>query len=196
MRGLCNYISNVYADYHSWDLVKMDDGSWYHTDIYTDVSNGSQYRNFNMTDAFARREHEWDSSCLPEADGTKYTYAMQHHKELKNIYEVPAQLKKAIDKKKNSMFFNFKSLTKKEMKAADVMVNQANKAISTLGLDNNNISADWYEGENNSYILGVYVFDYSDSGSNENMDTKVRDKMTDKVNKAFGTSLEPGAWNE
>ena len=28
----------VHNDGHSWDLVKMDDGEWYHTDIYSDVS--------------------------------------------------------------------------------------------------------------------------------------------------------------
>lgn len=186
----------VHNDYHSWDLVKLDDGSWYHTDIYMDVSNGLQYRNFNMTDSFARREHDWDSSCLPEANGTKYTYARQHHKELKNIYEVPTQLKKAIDKKKHYMFFSFKSMTKKEMKAADVMINQVNKALSTLGMDSYNICADWYEGGNNSYILGIYISDYEDSASHTNLDKKVRDKMTDKVNKAFGTCLDPESWED
>lgn len=186
----------VHNDYHSWDLVKLDDGSWYHTDIYMDVSGGAPYRNFNMSDTFAKREHNWDSSCLPEANGKKYTYAMQHHKELKNIYEVPAQLKKAIDKKKRYVFFSFKSLTEKEMKAADVLVNQANKALMTIGLDSKSIGGDWYEGENNSYILGMYISDYDSSTSHTELDTKVRDKMTDKVNKAFGTSLDPESWEE
>ena len=121
---------------------------------------------------------------------------MQHHKQLKNIYEVPAQLKKGIDKKKTSMFFDFKSMTEKEMKAADVLVNQANKAINYIGVDSKSISASWFDGENNTYILGIFIADYTGTPSKDTINDKVRDKMTDKVNKAFGTTLEPEEWNE
>ena len=36
MLGLeCHVVHN---DYHSWDLVKLDDNQWYHVDVYSDVS--------------------------------------------------------------------------------------------------------------------------------------------------------------
>lgn len=181
----------VHNEYHSWDLVKLDDGKWYHTDIYTDVSANSQYRNFNMTDAIARCEHDWDPSCLPVADGIKYSYPMQHHKQVKDIYTVPKELKNLLDKKKSNGFFTFKKLTEKEMKAADVIVNQANNALMQLGgYDNYNISGSWYDGEKNSYILGIYISKYDDD-TDTHIDPKITKKMTEKINSAFGTSLTP-----
>lgn len=190
MLGLeCHVVHN---DYHSWDLVQLDDGAWYHTDIYSDVSASSQYRNFNMTDDIARTEHDWESSCLPVADGIKYSYPVQHHKQLKTIYEVPAQLKKVMDNKKSNAFFTFKKLSDKEMKAADAIVNQANNALNELGgYDNYSISGNWYNGENKTYILGLYVNKYDDGDEHSQVDPEIDKKITNKINAAFGTQLSP-----
>ena len=85
MAGLEVHI--VHNESHSWDMVKLDDNEWYHLDIYSDA-NGARYRNFNMTDAQTRNGHEWDASALPEAKGTKYSYAVQNAVEVKDVYDL------------------------------------------------------------------------------------------------------------
>ena len=96
----------VHNDYHSWDMVKLDDGEWYQLDIYSDV-DGARYRNFNMTDEMARSGHEWDGSALPEAKGTKYSYAVQNAVELADLYELPKAVKDGVDAGKGCIFVSF-----------------------------------------------------------------------------------------
>ncbi|WP_177180672.1 transglutaminase-like domain-containing protein [[Clostridium] polysaccharolyticum] len=189
MLGLeCHVVHN---EYHSWDLVKLDDGEWYHTDIYTDVSSNSQYRNFNMTDAMARDGHEWDASCLPVAEGLNYSYPVQHNEKLKTVYDVPQKIKKMLDKKKKSGYYSFKSLTKKELQAADIIVRQVKQALEMLGgFDSYDVSGSWYDGKDGTYILGIYISNY-DEEEETNFDPKMNKKVTEEINKAFDVKLDP-----
>ena len=56
----------VHNDYHSWDLVQLDDKGWYHVDCYSD-SSSHNYSTFNLTDAMRAQDNEWagrDTSTL------------------------------------------------------------------------------------------------------------------------------------
>ena len=188
----------VHNDYHSWDLIKLDDDNWYHTDIYSDVSAKTEYQNFNMTDNLCANGHEWDESALPAANGVKYSYANQHNKELDDIYSLPEAIKKSLQKNKDSMYFSFKSNpSEDELKLADTVVNCLNQAISygsvsIAGVDDPTMvsaTGSWYVGEDDKYILGIFVSDYTDSGSSSGADQELVDKMTEAFNKAFNTSV-------
>lgn len=81
----CKVVHDSYRG-HSWNLVLMDDGNWYHVDNYID--NGSTlYRNFNMNDEAALAGHEWNQDFFPAAEGYEYSYAYQNAVPFKSIDE-------------------------------------------------------------------------------------------------------------
>ena len=182
----------VHNDYHSWDMVKLDDGEWYQLDIYSDV-NGARYRNFNMTDEMARNGHEWDGSSLPEAKGTKYSYAVQNAKAVKDLFEVPAQVRKAFDgKKSSSLYFKLpKKPDEKELALADQMLSLMQQAMySVPGSDSRDLSAAWIPDGEDNLVLAVYVNNYSQSGASlsDAVPEKVT-QMTNKINELFGSQV-------
>lgn len=183
----------VHNDYHSWDLVKLDDGNWYHVDIYTDVSGKSEFQNFNMTDATAKASHEWDAAALPAADGVKYTYAVQNNQQVKDLTSVIARVKKEIDKKaadRKSLYFSFEKRYKADdLGKADAVVNGLNAALQNSGLSELNISGAWYNGENDSYILGIFISDYSSQNTGTQLTKKEKEKLSEAIMKAFGVEV-------
>lgn len=189
----------VHNEYHSWDMVQLDDKEWYQVDIYSDVSGKTEYRNFNMTDEIAKSSHDWDDSALPEAKGVKYSYAVQNYKELKDIYAIPAKMKKALDSKKSSLYFKFKNPIKKDdLSIADLLLNQMNMALMSMpGFENYNLSGMWYKDEKGDFILGLYIFNYGES------DTPAYDenspeykKILKAVEKAFGVNVPESSGSE
>ena len=183
----------VHNDYHSWDMVKLDDGEWYQLDIYSDA-NGSKYRNFNMTDEQARNGHDWDDSALPEAKGTKYSYAVQSAVEVKDLFEIPAKVRDIIKPgKSGSLFFKFpKKLTDKDLSLADQMMQIMQQAMySVEGGDNKDLSASWVDDGNGGYVLAIYVSDYSGNSSSPvgDADPKKVTEMTNKINELFGSQV-------
>lgn len=191
MLGLDCHI--VHNDYHSWDLVQLDDKEWYHVDIYSDVSSKSEYRNFNMTDDVSRNSHDWDESALPSATGVKYSYAVQSGTDIKDIYDVPAKFKKALDKKKSFGFYKFhKELKKKELGIADLMLEQINMALtSSPGFENYNVSGNWYFDEKGNYILGLFAMNYDDIEEGRlDLDSPEGKKVTKAVAEAFDVDKE------
>ena len=191
MEGMDVHI--VHNDYHSWDMVKLDDGEWYQLDVYSDV-NGSKYRNFNMTDEQARNGHDWDDSALPEAKGTKYSYAVQSAVEVKDLFEIPAKVRDIIKPgKSGSLFYKFpKKLTDKDLSLADQMIQIMQQAMySVQGGDNKDLSASWVDDGEGGYVLAIYVSDYSGNGGSSigDADPKKVTEMTNKINELFGSQV-------
>ncbi len=182
----------VHNEYHSWDMVQLDDNEWYQVDVYSDVSGRCQYQNFNMTDEISRSSHDWDGSALPEAKGVKYSYAVQNSKELQDIFKVPAKIKKALDTKKSSAFFKFKKpLRREQLPIADLLLNQMNMALSSLpGFDNYTMGGMWYQDEQDQYILGIFIHNYgeTDTPSFDENSPEAK-KMLEAVTKAFEVEL-------
>lgn len=182
----------VHNEYHSWDMVQLDDNEWYQVDIYTDVSGKTQYQNFNMTDEIARNSHDWDDSALPEAKGIKYSYAVQNSKEIKDIYAVPAKIKKVLEKKRTSAYYKFKNpLKKDDLAIADLLLNQLNLAVVSMpGFENYNINGMWYKDEQDVYILGLFIYNYGEP-ENPTYDENAPEskQMIEAVQKAFNVEV-------
>lgn len=195
MLGLeCHIVHN---EGHSWDLVKLDDGEWYHLDIYMDVSAKSRYRNFNMTDNICFAGHDWDKSAVPEAVGVKYSYPAQNAVEVDDIYEMPAMLKKAFVKKKGPVCVKFKKkLTEQERGVIDYMYERMQSAMDSGLLSENgaSIEAYWYgnEKDEDNYLLGVYFSYYGepDTSDDTKVDKDAEKKMKNAIEKAFDISLD------
>lgn len=193
MLGLeCHIVHN---DYHSWDLVKLDDDCWYHVDIYTDVSSRTEFQNFNMTDATAHSGHDWDTAALPAANGVRYTYAVQNNEQVDDLVSIVPYVKKELDKKakdRHSLYFSFKTrYTLDDLPKADPVVNGLNTAITMSGVDTMSLNGVWYNGENNDYILGIFISDYSTQQSGTTISQAELKKLTDAINKAFGVGMTP-----
>ena len=187
----------VHNDYHSWDMVKLDDNEWYQIDVYSDAG-GAKYRNFNMTDEMARNGHEWDGSSLPEAKGTKYSYVVQNAKPLDGLDKLPKKIKTALDKKQDHLFFKFpKALTEEELAVADQIMSLIQQAMYSIpGGDSMDIGAMWVpNGVDDNYVLAVYINDYSNNNGNAtDLPPEKVSELVKKINEAFGVELpDPSA---
>jgi hypothetical protein len=181
----------VHNEYHSWDMVQLDDGEWYQVDVYSDAGS-TKYRNFNMTDEVARNGHDWDGSALPEAKGTKYSYAVQNAESVKDLYEIPEKVKTAVtDSHSGGLYFKFPDkLTDSDLALADQMLSLVQQAVymlpTTTSID---LSGAWVPDGEDSYVLAIYYSDYmSDSSLSDAVPEQVT-KMTEKVNEVFDTEL-------
>ena len=179
-------------EYHSWDLVQLDDGCWYHVDIYYDVTSDSRYGNFNMNDEICLESHEFPQGALPEAAGKLYTPQNQFKREIASIYKLPSAIKKDTEKGKTSLFYAFKEAPgENELGAVDYIMSPVEYAL-TNDERTASISYTWYQGEEeNSYILGVFVNLFSEEYSySGNADDESIQKMTEAYEKAFGVTME------
>lgn len=66
-------------DYHAWNIVKMDDGCWYHVDVtwddpLPDREGRIDYRYFNITDSYMRGYGAHKFSINETCNATKYSY--------------------------------------------------------------------------------------------------------------------------
>lgn len=180
----------VHNEYHSWDLVRLEDG-WYHVDIYGDA-HGTLYGNFNMTDEVARSGHSWDESALPEAKSVKYSPAVQKGIEVDGILDVPAALKQAMDGRSSTLFFKFKTpLTDEDMDMADFLVSTLEPVLSGMLEESYYLRASWYPGEQDSCILGLLMENYREEEETGGIDASSPEgqKIIQAIAAAFG--LDP-----
>ena len=177
----CRVVHNTSLS-HSWDLVKLDDGCWYHTDCYMD-NESANYRNFNMNDTDCRNSgHEWNTGYFEAANGKKYNYTLMSCKEIKDIYSIPKAVMEALKDKKNTFSFSFKEKIKPEdEKLAKYMV----EYLDTNICDNQkfNISYQWTFNDKGNYVLCYYV-SYNDDSETE-LTEKQRNKIETKINQTL-----------
>lgn len=179
-------------EYHSWDLVQLDDGCWYHVDIYYDVTSDSRYGNFNMNDEVCLESHEFPRGALPEAAGKLYTPQNQFKREIASIYKLPSAIRKDTARGKTSLFYAFKEAPEeKELGAVDYIMSPVEYALSD-DRKTASISYTWYQGEEeNTYILGVFINLFSEEYSySGNADDESIRRMTEAYEKAFGVTME------
>lgn len=193
----------VHNDYHSWDLIQMDDGTWYHTDIYSDSSTGN-HANFNMTDSMARSGHEWnDRGFLPAADAYTYCYAYKNAVALEDISTVPQTVFDLSHGNHNS--FSLYYLVDITDEIAQVKATAIMDMISTIfnsdmipETEEKYFSYYWQDIDDNTKLLVAVLNDYSDNGNNSDDHAKeyneTLSEYQDMINELFGTYIEFREW--
>ena len=182
----------VHNDYHSWDLVEIEDGQWYHVDIYSDI-HGSRFGNFNMTDDICEIGHNWDGSALPVANSVKYSPAVQNSVELDSLTDVPAQYKKDLDEGRYTVYYRFKTpLTDDDMKMADFLVRGIDAALDEVIEGWHYFRAYWYPGEGDENILSLMLEKDEEPGEDDpgyDADSPEIKALIQAIAEAFG--IEP-----
>lgn len=106
---------------HTWDLVKLDDGKWYHTDIYMDVGEGN-YKNFCMNDTLAAMGHTWNKDFFPAANGMEYCYVYKNAVPVTDIFELPTLIKKGSEDDVTALYYSFSSLDARTYQMIETMM--------------------------------------------------------------------------
>jgi len=186
----CKIVHNTEC-YHSWDLVQLD-GDWYHTDIYSDANSGS-YAHFNLNDTMLSRSGQsWDTSYFPAASSLKYNLAYQEANEGIDVYDLPVEVRKALDDK-DTVLLSYrygKDFTEHEAQLANAMLSQiqemtwSTEAYNRMGVDYYFTPAD------GSYLLVIGIRRQEDA--NEELTEEEREKATQAVQDAFKDVLEGG----
>ena len=177
----CRVVHNS-ALSHSWNLVKLDDGCWYHTDCYMD-NDSANYRNFNMDDAACRNSgHEWNTGYFEAAVGKKYNYTLLLCKEVKYIYAIPKAVMEAVKEKKQTFSISFKEkISPEDEKLAKYMVDQLENCISST--DRIDTSYQWTVNDKGEYVL-CYYLTYNTSSADE-LTEKQRNKIDNQINRTL-----------
>lgn len=170
--------------YHSWDLVKLD-GKWYHTDVYSDAETGN-YANFNMNDDIASISHDWNTDFFPAADGSKYCYAFMNKEEAKDIFDIPAAVKKQLDAQNLAFAIGFdKQPVNDDAGVVNTIMNSLSDRINVDYTDTY-IDWNWLKDEDNKYILFVVINTSTETGDDISQETA--EKIGKRIAKAFGDS--------
>lgn len=183
-----------HSESHSWDLVQLDDNEWYLVDIYNASTSGGnidyQYFNVNETTGADRMDLSM-MSHLPRANGKKYLYQVQIAKDVKDFYQIPKKLKKAIDKKKKVVSMRFKTkptdeqvlMTSQIIESAQTRVQENVADMATCYL-----SSAWCRDENDNYVLTIYITNNNDTSSSIDPDAPDVKKMKEMLDDVFGTA--------
>ncbi len=174
---------------HSWDIVKLDDGNWYHVDIYMDISSNGGYESFNMNDIMCSHSHNWNQDFFPAAEGKKYNYAYVNSETLDDIYTLPEKVKNTLDENdgRGSLFYKFDSAEEKEnfmlaSNMAGIISDRVNEQYPDTYV--NTYGCDMGDGE---YLLCIYMINYNDSGNSSGQGISEEDyqKLQDTVDEVF-----------
>lgn len=168
---------------HTWNLVKIN-GSWYHTDCYFD-SPGPTYAHFNITDTMRGDAYSWDTSLYPRADSLEYCYAVRNAKKLNDVYKLPKEIKKALDKKKGIVSCSFKNISDKNKAILDRIASTVQSTVDS-GSDYSTNYMEWSAVENGKDYVFFVTISLPDEDSAANVSEEAKKKINKAIEKVFG----------
>ena len=155
--------------YHSWDLVQLD-GHWYHTDIYSDAGNGN-HTHFNRTDTMQQMDQNWDKDFFPKADSEENCYAVKNAVVQKDVFKIPAEIRKALDENK-AAYLAFRIPKEADNRSALVLENLMNRIQERISYyssecSSGDISWQWLPLEK-EYVISIVINQYNNSEPDPN----------------------------
>ena len=193
----------VHNSYHSWNLVRLDDGEWYHVDIYSDVGSG-RCANFNMTDEMASTGHEWDRDFFPAANGLEYCYAYTNAVALDDIYSLPALVRETVEQKPApNLYFLIEGLNKQGQQVLGELISRTADAVADYAAANGrdmwmDHSISLLEGQL-LVALNIVEYDTEDVEPEPGLGEEEYRLIDEAINGAFGDTpgdIEAEGWLE
>ena len=176
----------VHNSYHSWDLVKLDDGEWYHVDIYSDAGSGN-YANFNMNDALAAYGHDWDTSFFPAAEGLEYCYAYMNAEPLADIYAIPGLVREKLDAGGTWSLYYLTDSGGEAKTVLDALLSRVSDAASNAGtMAGRDLFLDYYCYPLGDQLLIVLILNEYGAEEEPELDPEAFERIDEAVNEAFG----------
>lgn len=191
----CMVVHNKEA-YHSWDLVKLDD-EWYHVDIYSDQGTGS-YANFNLNDEQRGSAQDWDRTFFPAATGTKYNYAILNKKPLKNIYDLPNQIRTAMDEKKGFLSFSFEVMDEAHAQIVESIFNNLKSyTAASANYSDLFVNHSWLHVSGTEYVLSIQILGFKNNEDDaKEVPAEAQEKVDRALTNAFGEPTESGGMSD
>ena len=177
---------------HSWDLIKMDDGEWYHVDCYMDHDQGN-FVNFNMTDDMAASSHTWTHSFFPAAKGLEYNEMMRNREDIEGVEDIPAAYKRHFENKDSAFCLRIgKELSHDdELRASYITSRLYSRLCESSSLYD--VRTTWIKAEDGHYLLLVtFSFPENYTGEDdEELDIEEKDRIEKVIEKSFPESEFP-----
>lgn len=163
---------------HSWDILKLDDGKWYLTDVTFDAGNNYiSYANFNCPEETFIQGHQWNTDLYPKAEGRKYNYYVQNAKPITNIKTLPKIIKEAMKKKTTSLIY----LLPKNVDES--YIQKMSDGIGERVYYSMEYNTTYTMGENEQIIMAINIV-YKDNAATADDYTE----LYNELDKYFGTS--------
>ena len=183
----CMVVHNT-EQYHSWNLVKLDD-EWYHVDIYSDQGDPS-YANFNMNDDMASQGHDWDREFFPAATGLQYNYAVQHKQPVEDIYQIPALLRQALEAQQSCTALGFDAIDEPHAQIVEAMLSGIQSFVDTGEYGPLWMHWNWLHVSGSKYVLAVYISGFEQEEPTPDISEEDQQKIEDAISQAFGTDVD------
>ena len=184
--------------YHSWDLVQLN-GGWYHTDIYSDAGQGD-FSHFNLTDSMQQMSQSWNQDFFPAATSAEFCYAVRESKVEKDIYHVPAALRKALDDRDSLLALRFEEdFGEKEAQIVQEMLNNVQNRLDYSDYGNElYMHWSWMPAEK-GWLVAISLNWYEQGCDDPEPEIKLPDEAYEQLNQAvedaFG-DIESGGYDE
>ena len=183
----CMVVHNT-EQYHSWNLVKLDD-EWYHVDIYSDQGDPS-YANFNMNDDMASQSHDWDREFFPAATGLQYNYAVQNKQPVEDIYQIPALLRQALEAQQSCTALGFDAIDEPHAQIVEAMLSGIQSFVDTGEYGPLWMHWNWLHVSGSEYVLAVYISGFEQEEPTPDISEEDQQKIEDAISQAFGTDVD------
>ncbi len=182
---------------HSWDLVQLDDGEWYYTDLYMDAGS-TRYGNFNMDETMCLSSHSLNASALPEAKGTQYMYCVLNHDELASATDLVQYIYDFMYQPTSKKYVCVANYKDEDELTLSLIIQQftsffySDMAGETYG---NDLYASWVYDGDDMKILQLNYYNYNNYGEgdyagNDNiyadLSSETRDSIRNIFNSIFG----------
>ena len=169
--------------------------------VYSDIDS-TKYLNFNMNQNMCLDSHEWDTSALPTAEGTEYTYAAQNCKDLDDITKIPYKFYKKLKKAKGgfSMYFKIANITPEIAAEVEAYATAMNSAIMYNSdfpeFMDDYISVSWVPYNETDSIAVTTLNHYGMDTEVTGVDEQTVSDIYSFVNDAFGTDLSADSYTD
>ena len=171
--------------YHSWDLVQLN-GHWYHTDIYSDMANAN-YVHFNRTDTMQGMEQNWDKEFFPKSDSDADCYAVKNAVEQKDVFKIPAEIRKALDE--DVRFLAYRIPRETDSRSAAVLENFMSRIEQAVEYSSEcespDISWQWLPLDNN-YVITISIAKCSSGEDQPELPAEDLNRIENIMEEIFG----------